>query len=747
MQRRPDASARAWPAGRSAPRPGTATCSCTRAGVPAFGALEARTPASMRDVLHTNLLAPMLLTQALLPHLRRQPRAQVILRRLGARAHRPAGLQRVQRQQVRPARLRRGAAPRTRPTPAVRVQYLGPRSTRTGFNSAGVEAYNRATGTAMDAPAVVAEALAAPAGGRGRRAVPRLSRKAGRAPQRPGAGPLAGRRFRQATSRSLATLDADLHRQDLSTMRNTAHAPAHAVHRACWPPLALALIRAGAPMRRRPVDDAVAELQRDWEVIRYQTPAGRAREALRGAGRQGAQGQREPSRPRRAAGLGRHHRQLAGRREGRPGRARPGQAGQGAVRAGDPDRRQRARRLGLQQPGRAVLQGAGLAGRLRRQGQGAASCCRRRWRSTRRASTRTSSTASTWSRPGSRDEAVAYLERALQAPPRPGRQVADAGRREEARALLEKAKLASRRGAQRRAACRHDDAAAVRAVARADSSARRPCSAAMRCDDRHAQAAAAFGLAVRAVEALAQPRQLLGVKRRAVVLDSPAVAPKRSVDGAARRAHSAPRCPAGCAAARPADARRRARAAARAPSAAIRTPVRCWRRSASGRQSLIGLLDDGRASPTSARACAGRSARSTRDSASICVDQPVHALEAGAELGLGLRALGRAGGAAHHVPLRAQHRQRRAQLVRGIGGEAALARQHRLDAREQAVHRAQQRLQFGGHAAVGTGRRSSAPRALQLGRVARAAAPAPGAPPRPSPAAAPAAPAARARAG
>ncbi len=38
------------------------------------------------------------------------------------------------------------------------------------------------------------------------------------------------------------------------------------------------------------------------------------------------------------------------------------------------------------------------------------------------------------------DEAVPYLERALQAPPRPGRQIADAGRREEARALLAKAR-------------------------------------------------------------------------------------------------------------------------------------------------------------------------------------------------------------------------------------------------------------------------------------------------------------------
>jgi len=45
---------------------------------------------------------------------------------------------------------------------------------------------------------------------------------------------------------------------------------------------------------------------------------------------------------------------------------------------------------------------------------------------------------------GQRAEAAVYLERALQAPPRPGRQVSDAGRREEARALLEKTKDKSR---------------------------------------------------------------------------------------------------------------------------------------------------------------------------------------------------------------------------------------------------------------------------------------------------------------
>ena len=41
-------------------------------------------------------------------------------------------------------------------------------------------------------------------------------------------------------------------------------------------------------------------------------------------------------------------------------------------------------------------------------------------------------------------EAVPYLERALQAPPRPGRELADEGRREEARALLARARAAMR---------------------------------------------------------------------------------------------------------------------------------------------------------------------------------------------------------------------------------------------------------------------------------------------------------------
>jgi tetratricopeptide (TPR) repeat protein len=45
---------------------------------------------------------------------------------------------------------------------------------------------------------------------------------------------------------------------------------------------------------------------------------------------------------------------------------------------------------------------------------------------------------------GKPSEALGYLEKALKAPARPGREVADAGRRDEAQALMEKAKAAAR---------------------------------------------------------------------------------------------------------------------------------------------------------------------------------------------------------------------------------------------------------------------------------------------------------------
>jgi short-subunit dehydrogenase len=130
------------------------------AGLPCFGSLDAVPAAQMAAVLQTNLLAPMLLTQALLPQLRRQPRAQVVfvgsaVGSIGLPGFAVYGASKAGLQRFAEA-LRRELAD----TP-VRVQLLGPRSTRTAFNDAGVEAYNAATGTAMDSPEAVAAALLA----------------------------------------------------------------------------------------------------------------------------------------------------------------------------------------------------------------------------------------------------------------------------------------------------------------------------------------------------------------------------------------------------------------------------------------------------------------------------------------------------------------------------------------------------------------------------------------------------------
>ncbi|MEJ8849257.1 SDR family oxidoreductase [Variovorax rhizosphaerae] len=128
------------------------------AGVPGFGRIESLAAADMAKVLHLNLLVPMLLTQALLPQLRGLPAAQVIfvgsaLGRLGLPGFSVYSASKFGLRGFAES-LRRELA-----DTQVRVQYFGPRSTRTGFNSGEVERYNAATGTAMDAPDVAARAL------------------------------------------------------------------------------------------------------------------------------------------------------------------------------------------------------------------------------------------------------------------------------------------------------------------------------------------------------------------------------------------------------------------------------------------------------------------------------------------------------------------------------------------------------------------------------------------------------------
>lgn len=128
------------------------------AGVPSFGRLESLPAQDMLSVLKTNLLGPMLLTQALLPHLRSLPKAQVIC--IGSALGRIAlpgysaycaskfglrGFAEAMRRELRGS--------------GVQMQYFGPRSTQTEFNSAEVLAYNQATDTATDSPELVAQAL------------------------------------------------------------------------------------------------------------------------------------------------------------------------------------------------------------------------------------------------------------------------------------------------------------------------------------------------------------------------------------------------------------------------------------------------------------------------------------------------------------------------------------------------------------------------------------------------------------
>jgi short-subunit dehydrogenase len=130
------------------------------AGVPGFGRFSAAQPGAIEQVLRTNLYAPMVLTQSLLAHLQRQPRAQVIfvgsvLGRIGLPGFSVYSASKFGLRGFAEA-LRRELA-----GTAVQVQYLGPRSTRTAFNDEAVEKYNRATGTAMDSPADVARALVA----------------------------------------------------------------------------------------------------------------------------------------------------------------------------------------------------------------------------------------------------------------------------------------------------------------------------------------------------------------------------------------------------------------------------------------------------------------------------------------------------------------------------------------------------------------------------------------------------------
>lgn len=128
------------------------------AGMPAFGRFESFDANTMATVMYMNLFSPMLLTQTLLPHLRCQPKAQVmfigsVLGKLGLPGFSVYSAGKFGLRGFAEA-LRREIA-----ESSVKVQYLGPRSTSTKFNSDAAKRYNQATGAGVDDVETVAKAL------------------------------------------------------------------------------------------------------------------------------------------------------------------------------------------------------------------------------------------------------------------------------------------------------------------------------------------------------------------------------------------------------------------------------------------------------------------------------------------------------------------------------------------------------------------------------------------------------------
>jgi short-subunit dehydrogenase len=127
------------------------------AALPCFGSFADADERQIDAVLRTNLIAPIQLTLALLPQLRARQEARVLnigsaTGRLGVPGFAVYGAGKFGLRGFSET-LRRELAD----TP-VRVQYLAPRATRTGFNDALADDFNRRTRTAVDAPESVAAA-------------------------------------------------------------------------------------------------------------------------------------------------------------------------------------------------------------------------------------------------------------------------------------------------------------------------------------------------------------------------------------------------------------------------------------------------------------------------------------------------------------------------------------------------------------------------------------------------------------
>lgn len=128
------------------------------AGTSEFHAFESQSPEAIRRLLHTNLVAPMLLSRRLLPLLRRAPHAQIInvgsifgyigYPGYAAYCASKSGLRGFTQA------LRRELS-----DTSIKVRYFAPRVTSTAINSEPVTAMNLELKNAVDAPDHVARAF------------------------------------------------------------------------------------------------------------------------------------------------------------------------------------------------------------------------------------------------------------------------------------------------------------------------------------------------------------------------------------------------------------------------------------------------------------------------------------------------------------------------------------------------------------------------------------------------------------
>lgn len=150
----------------AAARQGGINLLINNSGVSDFHSFETQSADTIRTLLDTNLLAPMLLTQRLLPLLRQQAAAQIInvgsvFGMLGfpgfaTYCASKAGIKGFSQA------LRRELA-----DSSVEVRHFAPRATRTAINSDAVNAMNRELGTSEDTPQVVAAEFTAFLNGKG----------------------------------------------------------------------------------------------------------------------------------------------------------------------------------------------------------------------------------------------------------------------------------------------------------------------------------------------------------------------------------------------------------------------------------------------------------------------------------------------------------------------------------------------------------------------------------------------------